>query len=109
TSRVHAASPRPEPLDSMRNRPAALAPPALLLAALSPIMACWSAADRSAAADAAALENVRRAQEAAFGSSGEFTIERPSETFRRRLMVNQDLPHAIRASLSTAELPPIDH
>lgn len=93
----------------MRNRPAAIAPPAAVLAVLFPVLGCNTAADWSAGADRAALGNVQRAQQAAFGKNEAFTIERPSETFRQRLMENQALPFAARASLSAAELDPIDY
>ncbi len=89
----------------MRNRP----PPSAAPVVLALLLGCYGPDDWSEEADSAALDNVRRAQEAAFGAPGPFTIERPSETFRRRLILNQQLPHAIRASLSTAELRPIDH
>jgi len=83
------------------------ATPALVL--LTAFAGCNTVADWSEHTDTAALARVSSAQEAAFGRTEAFTIERPSETFRRRLMQNQNLPHAARASMSMADLAPIDH
>jgi len=60
-------------------------------------------------ADKAATGIIAQQQHEAFGESSPFTIERPVDTLRRRLMVTQDLPRTGDASLGTDQLTPIDH
>lgn len=71
--------------------------------------ACLSPGDHREKADEAAAELIGATQEVALGRREAFTIERPAETLRRRLMLEQDLPRASDASLDRRELEPIDH
>ncbi|MCK4625268.1 MAG: TolC family protein [Phycisphaerae bacterium] len=52
---------------------------------------------------------IDKAQKQAFGQAEPFTIERPADALRRKLMLNQNLPHAGPASLGTNNLKPIAH
>ena len=60
-------------------------------------------------ADEVAKTIIQEKQEQALGKTGAFTIERPSDILRRRLLIQQNLPHAGEASLGTDELKPIEH
>jgi len=60
-------------------------------------------------ADEAATGIIERQQQEAFGESSPFTIDRPADTLRRRLMIAQDLPHTGAASLGSDQLEVIDH
>ncbi len=60
-------------------------------------------------ADDAAYAIVRQTQQSALGKAETFTIERPSDVFRRRLMIDQRLPYASQASLGVDHLSPVDH
>lgn len=64
----------------------------LILAAALTAAGCQSAADYRRDADRTAYEIIAQKQEEAFGRRESFTIERPSETLRRRLLREQDLP-----------------
>jgi outer membrane protein TolC len=66
----------------------------LLLAAALTAAGCQSAADYRRDADLTAYEIIAQKQEEAFGRRESFTIERPAETLRRRLLREQDLPQA---------------
>jgi len=57
------------------------------------------------AADRAAKGHIRRAQELALGRTEPVSIESPADTLRRRLLLDELLPHASPASLGTRELP----
>lgn len=76
------------------------------------MLAAWSAGCRSPAAfrgsaDKVAHDIVREAQGKALGRAGEFTVDRPSDTLRRRLMLEQNLPKADAASLGPDDVPRI--
>jgi len=58
-------------------------------------------------ANQVAYANVRQAQLEALDRSEPFTVEQPAETLRKRLLLDQQLPHAGPASLGTDELTPI--
>jgi len=81
----------------------------LLTAVLFVQAGCKSPADHRIAADKAALEIIAEKQQQATGKKTDFTIERPSDTLRRRLMEGQDLPHAGKSSLGTDQLERIEH
>lgn len=66
-------------------------------------------ADYRRDADRAAISIIRKTQYEALGRKEEFTIERPVDTLRRRLLMSQDLPYAGRASLGTDKLRRISH
>lgn len=48
-------------------------------------------------------------QQVGLGKQDAFTIEKPADTLRRRLLLNQDLPYAGMGALGVTELPEIDH
>jgi outer membrane protein TolC len=60
-------------------------------------------------ADEVAKTIIQEKQEQALGKTEAFTIERPSDILRRRLLIQQNLPHAGEASLGTDKLTPIEH
>ncbi len=60
-------------------------------------------------ADKAGYGIIDRAQKQAFGQTEPFTIERPADALRRKLMLDQGLPHTGPASLGTDYLKPIAH
>lgn len=80
-----------------------------LLASALIVAGCASPAKQRARADQDALERIAEQQRATLGESGEFTIERPADTLRRRLLIDQDLPHAGPESLGADALAPILH
>ena len=60
-------------------------------------------------ADKTASRIIEEKQKSTLGKTEPFTIERPADTLRRRLMIDQELPHASPASLGTQDLEPIEH
>jgi outer membrane protein TolC len=60
-------------------------------------------------ADKTAQSIIREKQEQLFGRATGLNIERPSDTLRRRLMIEQDLPYTGNASLGTDRLEKIAH
>ena len=70
---------------------------------------CQSPADYRLEADKAAEDIIQETTEQVFGQARQFSIERPSDTLRRRLLVDQNLPHAGPASLGSDQLEPIEH
>jgi len=59
-------------------------------------------------ADQVAHEVIRQKQQEALGRTEPFTIEKPSETLRRRLLIDQKLPVTAPASLGTKAIEPIE-
>ena len=55
-------------------------------------------------ADTVAEDIIKEKQQQALGQTEPLSIERPSETLRRRLLVEQWLPYSSRASLGTDAL-----
>jgi outer membrane protein TolC len=60
-------------------------------------------------ADKVASEFIRQAQLEALGRTEPFSIEPPSDTLRKRLLLDQNLPFSGAAALGVDELPYIDH
>jgi outer membrane protein TolC len=60
-------------------------------------------------ADKTAQNIIKEKQEQLFGRATGLNIERPSDTLRRRLMIEQDLPYTGNASLGTDRLEKIAH
>ena len=60
-------------------------------------------------ADGVAKTIIQEKQQQALGKTEAFSIERPSDILRRRLLIQQNLPHAGEASLGTDKLTPIEH
>lgn len=58
-------------------------------------------------ANRVAYDIIARKQAEALGHTEPFTIETPAQTLRRRLLLEQELPYAAEASLSTADIEPI--
>jgi outer membrane protein TolC len=80
----------------------------LLIATTLPLSACKSPSKFRQQADTAAYRNVQDAQREAIGRNEPFTIERPADTLRRRLLIDQQLPRTGNASLSSRDVEPID-
>jgi len=72
------------------------------------LVGCGPAAYRRQA-DKAAYDIIRNQQQAALKKEEAFSIEPPSETLRRRLLLTQELPHSGAASLGADHLEPIAH
>lgn len=66
-------------------------------------------ADYRREADKVGYSIIDSAQKQTFGQAEPFTIERPADALRRKLMLEQSLPHAGPASLGTDHLKPIAH
>ncbi|MCX7592003.1 MAG: TolC family protein [Kiritimatiellae bacterium] len=62
---------------------------------------CRSASGHREAADRAAYDIIRRAQGVVLKRAEPFTVEPPSQTLRRRLLIEQDLPRSGAASLGS--------
>ncbi len=58
-------------------------------------------------ADRVAYDIIAEKQRAVLGQTEAFTIEPPAQTLRRRLLLDQYLPHADPASLGTRDITPI--
>jgi outer membrane protein TolC len=86
-------------------RAATITATALVCAALC---RCKSPGAYRAEADEAAYSIIESHQQDALGRTEPFTIERPQDTLRRRLLVGQELPYATAASLSTKDIQPIE-
>jgi outer membrane protein TolC len=70
---------------------------------------CKSPSEYRVEADDVASSVIHEKQTQALGQAGEFSIERPSDTLRRRLLVDQNLPYSSNASLGADELETIEH
>ena len=84
-------------------------PVVLFLCAAVSLVGCRSPMQHREKADKVAAEIVRQKQQEALGQTEPFSIERPSDILRRRLLDEQDLPRADEASLGTDRLTPIAH
>ncbi|MBW1997614.1 MAG: TolC family protein [Deltaproteobacteria bacterium] len=80
-----------------------------LVAALGLLAGCRTPAGYREEADMVATGVIQEAQEKALGKATPFTIERPSDILRRRLLIDQGLPYASEASLGTDRLKKIEH
>ncbi len=70
---------------------------------------CQSAAKHRSEADSAAADIIDQMQREALGRNEPFTIDRPSQTFRQRLMLEQNLPAVGPASYGVDELEEPEH
>jgi len=70
---------------------------------------CKSPAEYRQEADKTAYDIIEQKQREAIGSSEDFTIERPSDILRRRLLTEQKLLYSSEASLGTDQLESIEH
>jgi outer membrane protein TolC len=69
----------------------------------------YSATSHREYADKVATRIVETAQRKAVARDERFTIERPADTLRRRLLLGQELPRASAASLGADNVEPIPH
>jgi len=85
----------------------------LLVFLLTPVflsqIGCQTSSQYRLEADKAAKAIIQEKQKQALGKTEAFTIERPSDILRRRLLIAQELPYSSEASLSTDMLKKIDH
>ncbi|MBI1390520.1 MAG: TolC family protein [bacterium] len=70
---------------------------------------CASAGKHREEIDQTALKIIEQKQMEALGRIEPFSVEPPEDTLRRRLMIDQNIPHSSPASLNTKELEPIEH
>lgn len=70
---------------------------------------CRSTVEHREQADTVADEIIASKQQEALGRTEPFTVERPSDTLRRRLMLEQDLPYSGPASLGPDVLKIVEH
>ncbi|MFH1419812.1 MAG: TolC family protein [Planctomycetota bacterium] len=70
--------------------------------------ACRSPGGHRREADDVVTKIVEDTQRRVLDRTEAFTIERPADTLRRRLMLDQNLPHAAPSSLSTRDITPIE-
>ena len=83
----------------------------LLAASISALgfVGCKTPAQHREKADNVAYDFIRQGQQKALGQSNDFTIDRPSDLLRRRLLIDQDLPYTDESSLGSDKLPQIEH
>lgn len=91
----------------MRCRKVLFLIPLLLLLVLQD--GCRSPTEHREDADSVSYDIIKKKQEETLGKSGSFSIDRPGDLLRRRLLEEQDLPYSSDASLGTDQLQPIDH
>jgi outer membrane protein TolC len=82
---------------------------ALVLALLLIQPACQTPSEHRLTADKVATDIIREKQYQTLGRVEKFSIERPSDILRRRLLIEQDLPYSSEASLGTDKLKTIEH
>src|SRR5688500_8511716 len=73
------------------------------------VAGCKSSREHREEADKAAYNIIEQKQKSALGRTEPFTVEKPADTLRRRLMLEQNLAHSHPGSLSTKDLKPIKH
>lgn len=83
--------------------------PAVALCAVIAIGGCKSAGEFRKEADSVAGTIIEQKQQEALGKTESFTIERPADELRRRLMLEQGLQYSHPGSLGASELEPIEH
>ena len=82
----------------------------LLLVSLILIpLGCRSPVEHRSDADKVAAEIITAKQKEALGETEPFSIERPSDILRRRLLEEQNLALSSEASLGTDQLKPVEH
>lgn len=77
-------------------------------ACVLPLPGCKAPEVHRREADEAAARIIEEKQRQALGRTEPLTIERPADTLRRRLMLDQRLQHSSAASLSTKDIEPIE-
>jgi outer membrane protein TolC len=81
----------------------------LLILSIIFLTGCKTPSGYRIEADKAAVDIIREKQTQALGNSEPFSIERPSDILRRRLLIEQHLPYAGEASLGSDRLKQIAH
>jgi outer membrane protein TolC len=81
----------------------------ILLTAGGVLVGCRTARQYRREADTTVRQIIAEKQKQAVGTTQPFTIERPADTLRRRLLVDQNLPYAGPESLGVDKLEPIKH
>ncbi|MBW1791971.1 MAG: TolC family protein [Deltaproteobacteria bacterium] len=81
----------------------------ILSSVLLTLAGCGTASKHRINADKAASDIISKKQKQVLGSEENFSIERPSDILRRRLLIEQELPYAGEASLGTDKLKSIKH
>ena len=80
-----------------------------LFTVLFTLTGCQSATKYRLDADKTAANVIQEKQKQTLDKADQFSIERPSDILRRRLLIEQELPYASEASLGTDKLKPIEH
>jgi len=73
------------------------------------LMGCQTPASYRLEADKVSNNIIRKKQIQALGKKEEFSIERPGDILRHRLLIGQNLPHSGKGSLGTNKLEKIGH
>ena len=81
----------------------------LLISLILLPLGCKSPVEHRGEADKVAAEIITAKQQEALGETEPFTIERPSDILRRRLLEQQNLAVSSEASLGTDRLKPVEH
>lgn len=81
----------------------------LLLGCAVALAGCRSPSAHRERADQAAAGIIDRKQSELFDRDSDFSLERPVDSLRRRLLLEQDLPHSGPAALGTDQLEPVPH
>ena len=81
----------------------------LLVSLILVPLGCRSPVEHRSEADKVAAEIITAKQQEALGETEPFSIERPSDILRRRLLEQQNLAVSSEASLGTDQLEPVEH
>lgn len=81
----------------------------LLVSLILVPLGCRSPVEHRSEADKVAAEIITAKQKEALGETEPFSIERPSDILRRRLLEQQNLTVSSEASLGTDRLKPVEH
>ena len=82
---------------------------ATAVALLIVLTGCRTPSEHRLDADKVAADIIQQKQMQALGQTQQFSVERPSDILRRRLLLDQNLPYASQASLGTDKLKTIEH
>ena len=80
-----------------------------ILFTLFALVGCKTTSTYRMDADRVAETIIEKKQEQLLNKTGDFSIERPSDILRRRLLIEQELPYYGEASLGSDTLEPIPH
>jgi outer membrane protein TolC len=82
---------------------------ATAVALLFVLTGCRTSSEHRLDADKVAADIIQQKQMQALGQTQQFSVERPSDILRRRLLLKQNLPYSSQASLGTDKLKTIEH